>query len=31
MKREEVGDVVQRGVDELSVALAAGKSDRLKA
>jgi hypothetical protein len=31
MKREEVGDVVQRGIDELSEALAAGKSDRLKA
>ena len=31
MKREEVGDVVGRGIDELSEALAAGKSDRLKA
>jgi len=31
MKREEVSDVVQRGIDELSEALAAGKSDRLKA
>lgn len=31
MKRKEVSDVVERGIDELSEALAAGKSDRLKA
>ena len=30
MKREEVGELVERGIRELNEALAAGKSDRLQ-